>query len=367
MPADAATLAARRARAAAYARGAGIGAVVVAAGPDLTYLTGHHIHESERLTCLVLASGGAATLIVPELEAPRARAAAPGLEIRTWTETDDPLALAISLIPHRGEIAVGDRMWATFALGFQKRLAERRFRLASNVIAPLRMRKDKGELAVLLAAAEAADRVFAKMRERPFAERSESDVSRELRERLAYDGHDDTFAIVASGPNGASPHHAPGDRLISPGDTVVLDFGGSRDRYCSDITRTVHIGDAVDPEVRTVHDIVLRAQLAGFRAARAGVRAEAVDAAARAVIDEAGYGKHFIHRLGHGIGLDGHEPPYLVSGNDTILEPGMAFSIEPGIYIPGRFGVRIEDIAFIDAAGVAQPLNTVDHGLAIVH
>ncbi len=345
---------------------AGIGAVVVSPGSDLSYLSGHRIHESERLTCLVLASDGDATLVVPELEAPRARAAAPGLEIRAWSETDDPIALASSLIPRAGDIAVGDRMWAGFVLGFQKRSAERRFRLASKVIAPLRTRKDEGEIAALLAAAEAADRVFAKMRERPFAERSEADLSRELRERLAHDGHDDTFAIVASGPNGASPHHAPGERLIADGDVVVLDFGGSRDSYCSDITRTVHVGDAIDAEVRTVHDVVLSAQLAGFKAARAGARADAVDATARQVIDEAGYRKYFIHRLGHGIGLDGHEPPYLVEGNDTILEPGMAFSIEPGVYIPGRFGVRIEDIAFIDPAGVAQPLNTVDHGLAIV-
>lgn len=366
MPASAAILRSRRERAASAAREAGIAAVLVAPGSDLTYLTGHQIHESERLTCLVLGSDGASTLVVPELEAPRAHVAAPGIEIHPWTETDDPIALASSLIPRAGGVAIGDRMWATFALGLERVLLGRRLSLASTVVAPLRMRKAESEIDALRAAAEAADRVFAKMRERPFAGRTEADVSREMRELLSDDGHDDTFAIVASGPNGASPHHAPGDRVIANGDAVVLDFGGAREWYRSDITRTVHVGDAVDPDVRKVHDVVLRAQLAGFKAARAGVSAESVDAAARAVIDDAGYGAFFIHRLGHGIGLDGHEPPYLVRGNATILESGMAFSIEPGVYIPGRFGVRIEDIAYIDPAGVAQPLNTIDHSLAVV-
>jgi D-alanyl-D-alanine dipeptidase len=154
--------------------------------------------------------------------------------------------------------------------------------------------------------------------------------------------------------------------VIAAGDAIVLDFGGVREWYCSDITRTVHVGPAVDAEVRRVHDVVLRAQEAGYRAAREGTSASAVDAAARAVIDEAGYGAYFIHRLGHGIGLDGHEHPYLVSGNEELLEPGMAFSIEPGVYLPGRFGVRIEDIAYISPSGRAEPLNQADRALAIV-
>jgi Xaa-Pro aminopeptidase len=145
-----------------------------------------------------------------------------------------------------------------------------------------------------------------------------------------------------------------------------LDFGGVREWYCSDITRTVHVGNAVDAEVRRVHDVVLRAQEAGYATARAGATAASVDAASRRVIEEAGYGDRFIHRLGHGIGLDGHEHPYLVRGNDEKLEPGMAFSIEPGIYIPGRFGVRIEDIAMLGDDGRAEPLNRADHALAIV-
>jgi D-alanyl-D-alanine dipeptidase len=209
--------------------------------------------------------------------------------------------------------------------------------------------------------------VFATIRETGFAGRRERDISAEIGRLLRAEGHDEVgFAIVASGPNGASPHHLSGDRVVAAGDAIVLDFGGTQDWYCSDITRTVHVGPSVDAEVRRVHDVVLRAQEAGYRAAREGAEAQAVDAAARAAIADAGYGQHFIHRLGHGIGLDGHEHPYLVTGNAQRLEPGMAFSIEPGIYLPGRFGVRIEDIAYIDDHGVALPMNTADRSLAIV-
>jgi D-alanyl-D-alanine dipeptidase len=367
MPADVATLRSRRDRAAQAARAAGVGALLIGPGSDLTYLSGHHIHGSERLTCLVLDAGGGATLVVPELEAPRARSAAPGVELRTWAETDDPIALVAGLVPGSGTLAVDDRMWATFVLSLEAALSERRFVTSSGVIGELRMRKDAREIEAIRTVAHGADRAYAKLRETEFGGRPEREVSAEVGELLRDEGHEEVgFAIVASGPNGASPHHASGDRVIAQGDAIVLDFGGTESWYWSDITRTVHVGSTVDPEVRLVHDVVLRAQEAGYRAARAGVEASAVDAAARAVIDDAGYGKYFIHRLGHGIGLDGHEPPYLVRGNATRLEPGMAFSIEPGIYIPGRFGVRIEDIAFMDANGVTEPLNLADRSLAIV-
>lgn len=366
MPIDPATYRARRDRAAAAARAAGIAALVVSPGSDLVYLAGYRIHESERLTCLVVAADGAATLVVPELEAPRAKTAAPGLDIRSWGETDDAFALAAGLIGAAGDVAVGDRMWAAFVLRLEACLGGRRFVEASRSVSPLRMRKDPGEIAALRGAAEAADRAYTAIRDRAFAGRAERDVAADLADVLRAEGHDETFAIVASGANGASPHHEPGDRRIAAGDAIVLDFGGARERYRSDITRTVHVGASVDSEIRTVHDVVRRAQEAGYAAAREGATAESVDAAARAVIDDAGYGKLLIHRLGHGIGLDGHEDPYLVRGNATPLEPGMAFSIEPGIYIPGRFGVRIEDIAYLDASGRAVPLNTVDRSLAIV-
>lgn len=367
MPADAATYRARRARAADAALGAGIGALLVSPGSDLAYLTGHRIHVSERLTCLVLDADGAAVLVVPRLEAPRARTAAPGIDIREWAETDDPVGLVSGLVPRAGAVAVDDRMWASFVLRLRSALPERPFELATRVTAPLRARKDEGEIAALRAVAAAADRAFGSVQQLPFAGRTERDVSREIGELLRREGHDEVgFAIVGSGPNGASPHHDSGDRRIAAGDAIVLDFGGVREWYCSDITRTVTVGPPGDPEIVRVHDTVLRAQEAGYRAARDGTPASAVDAAARAVIDGAGYGAYFVHRVGHGIGLDGHEHPYLVSGNDEPLAPGMAFSIEPGIYLPGRFGVRIEDVAYIAADGRAEPLNRADRALAVV-
>jgi D-alanyl-D-alanine dipeptidase len=357
----------RRARAAAAARAGGLRAALFSPGSDLAYLTGHRMHVSERLTCLVLGADGTSTLVVPKLEAPRARTAAPGVDIRDWSETDDPVALVASVVPTGGGLALDDRMWAAFVLRLQAALPGRGFEPASALTAPLRSVKDVEEIAALRAVSEAADRAFAQLKQRPFAGRRERDVASDIAELLRKEEHSEvSFTIVASGENGASPHHDSGDRVIGEGDAIVLDFGGVREWYCSDITRTVHVGASVDPDVRRVHDTVLRAQEAGYRAAALGVPASAVDAAARAVIDDAGYGSYFIHRLGHGIGLDGHEHPYLVSGNTERLEPGMAFSIEPGIYLPGRFGVRIEDIAYMAPSGKTEPLNQADRALAIV-
>ena len=258
-------------------------------------------------------------------------------------------------------------MWSLFVLRLQAALSGRGFQLASVITRGLRMRKDAYEREALRAVSAAADRAFPRLLEREFAGRTEREVGAELAALLREEGHDEvTFTIVASGPNGASPHHETGDRRIARGDAVVLDFGGTREWYCSDITRSVHVGADVDDEVRKVHDVVRRSQEAGYAAARTGATAASVDAASRRVIDEAGYGERFIHRTGHGIGLDGHEHPYLVRGNDEPLEPGMAFSIEPGIYIPGRFGIRIEDIAILGDDGRAEPLNRADHALAIV-
>jgi Xaa-Pro aminopeptidase len=359
--------AARRARAAARCREAGVAALLLAPGSDLTYLSGYRIFSSERLTCLVLASNGAATLVVPALEAPRAAVAAPDLPQATWTETADPYALVASLLTMPGAVAISDQMWSSFALRLQDRLPGRAFRVASEVTRELRMRKDPAELEALRAVSAAADRAYLRALDLDFAGRSERDVGADLAALLRDEGHDEvTFTIVAAGEDGASPHHQTGERKIRKGDTVVLDFGGTRAGYGSDITRTVHVGGRPNEEVVRVHDVVRRAQAAGYDAARAGATAESVDAAARAVITDAGYGDFFIHRLGHGIGLDGHEHPYLVTGNDRTLEPGMAFSIEPGVYLPGRFGVRIEDIAIIGDDGLSEGLNRVDRSLATV-
>ena len=255
----------------------------------------------------------------------------------------------------------------SFVLKLKAALADRAFVLASEITRGLRMRKDAAELEALRVVSESADRAYARILGRPFAGRTEREIGADLADLLRAEGHDEVgFTIVASGANGASPHHETGDRRIAEGDTVVLDFGGAMRGYRSDITRTVHVGRDADREERRVHDVVRKAQEAGYATARTGASAESVDAAARRVIDDAGYGEFFIHRTGHGIGLDGHEHPYLVRGNREALEPGMAFSIEPGIYLPGRFGVRIEDVAVIGADGSAQPLNRADHAFATV-
>ena len=366
MPAERAAFAARRDRASAALRQRGVAALLLSPGSDLAYLSGYRIFATERLTCLVLTDRGDATLVLPELESPRAKAAAPELAQRTWGETDDPYALVASLVPDRGDVAVADQMWALFVLRLERAFAGRSLVAASTVTRELRMRKDAYERDALAAVSAAADRAYARLRERPFIGRREREVAAELAALLREEGHDEVeFTIVASGPNGASPHHETGERTIVKGDIVVCDFGGTRASYCSDITRTVAAG-APDGEATRVHDAVRRAQEAGYAAAHAGAACGSVDAAARRVIDDAGYGAYFIHRLGHGIGLDGHEHPYLVSGNSERLEVGMAFSIEPGIYLPGRFGVRIEDIAIIGDDGRAVPLNNADHALAIV-
>ncbi len=367
MPSERASTADRRTRAAAKLRERGLSALAVSPGADLFYLAGYQIFSSERLTCLVLDRDGKATIVCPELEAPRAAVAAPDIARATWGETDDPYAVVAGLIRGSGDVAVGDQMWAAFVLKLQAALPDRTFSIASVVMRELRMRKDAAELEALRLVSESADRAYARILERSFAGRTERDIGTDLAELLRAEGHDEVgFTIVASGANGASPHHETGDRRIAEGDTVVLDFGGAMRGYRSDITRTVHVGKTVGREEQKVHDTVRRAQEAGYAAARKDGSAESVDAAARRVIEDARYGEFFIHRTGHGIGLDGHEHPYLVRGNRETLEPGMAFSIEPGIYLPGRFGVRIEDIAIIDADGSARPLNRADHAFATV-
>ncbi|MBM4420250.1 MAG: aminopeptidase P family protein [Chloroflexi bacterium] len=359
--------AARRARAATVLREVGLDALLLSPGSDLTYLSAYRMFTSERLTCLVLQQDGAATLVVPGLEAARAREAAPDLALATWEETDDSVDSVVRIVGRGRSLAVADQMWAAHLLALQSGLAPAQTVPASTVTRSLRERKDAGEVDALRDAAAGADRAYAAFEGVAFAGRAEHEVASDIARLLRAEGHREVhFTIVGSGPNGASPHHESGDRRIQSGDAVVLDFGGTTGAYCSDITRTVRVRGEPDPELARVHDTVRRAQERALGAARSGVAASAVDRAAREVIEEAGYGRYFIHRLGHGIGLDGHEHPYLVAGNDQPLAEGMAFSIEPGIYLPGRFGVRLEDIAVIGASGKAEPLNRADHALRVV-
>jgi Xaa-Pro aminopeptidase len=337
-------------RAAEAAGGRGLDGLIVGVGPDLEYLAGYAAPALERLTALIVRPEGAPVLIVPELERPRALEA-PGaglLEMVGWVDGDDPYEGAAKLFggsPAR--IAAGDQLWAAHLLALQSLLPGTGFQVAGPVLAELRAVKDEGEIAFLGRAGAAADQAFTDIVAEGLGGRTEREVSASLARYLVERGHETAdFTIVASGPNGASPHHEPGDRTIQRGDVVVLDFGGRLGGYCSDITRTVSVG-APSEEARTVHAIVREAQQAAFETVGTGATGADADRAARDVIQAAGFGEAFVHRTGHGIGLDVHEEPYLVAGNDRPLVPGNCFSIEPGIYLEGRFGVRIEDIVAI--------------------
>ncbi|MGQ0803901.1 MAG: M24 family metallopeptidase [Actinomycetota bacterium] len=342
----------------------GIDVLLLSVGPDLPYLTGYEAMPLERLTMLVLRYGDA-TLVVPRLEAPRVHERPDALTVRPWEETEDPVALVADLAGAAKTAAVGDHTWARFVLDLQAAMPQTRFRKASDVTGPLRIVKDAAEVTALRNAARAVDEIAVAMRDRPFAGRREVEVHRELVERMLERGHERAnFAIVATGPNGASPHHEPGERVIVSGDIVLCDFGGTMKDYCSDITRMFVVGEP-EPEVRDAYAVLVEAQEQAVQAATVGTTCEEVDSTARRVIADAGFGDRFIHRTGHGIGVEAHEDPYLVAGNRLPLAPGYAFSIEPGIYLPGRFGLRLEDIVVATERG-PERLNEAPRDLAVV-
>lgn len=355
----------RLAHARAQLRAHGLDYLVVGPSADLYYLTGIQNRPSERLTALLLPQEGPAHIVLPAFEASSLPPLPPDAQVVPWGESDNPARLVASLVAgptgHPGgahyTIGVSDRLWAAFLLRMQLELPRAMFTPAGSALGALRQVKSPQELALLDAAGAAADRVFANIATRPFVGRTELDVAEEIAHLLKSEGvKGESFAIVASGPNSASPHHHPGSRVIEQGDAVVLDFGGSLQGYFCDITRTVFAGTAPgsNSELERVYNLVQAAQEAAVRAARPGMTCEQLDSVARDLIVEAGYGQYFMHRLGHGIGLDGHEPPYLVQGNATSLEPGMSFSIEPGIYLSGRSGVRIEDIVYLTEQGAVR-------------
>jgi Xaa-Pro aminopeptidase len=356
----------RIARARAEAATQGFGAVVVPPSPDLAYLTGYEPMPLERPTLLVLRPDADPALLVPALEEPLARASIDAeVGFVPWSDGDDPYDAATRLLPRAGRIAVGDRLWAAHLLGLQRSAPAVTFSPASAVLGRLRAVKDADELAALRRAARGADETFRRICAMRFAGRREDQVAGDLAALLVEHGHARAdFTIVASGPNGASPHHEPGPRTIQPRDAVVLDFGGELDGYFSDTSRTVVVED--EPEgFREVYELVREAQEGAVARVAPGVEIQDVDRAARAVIDAGGYGERFVHRTGHGIGREVHEPPYAVEGDDTRLEPGMTFSVEPGIYLEGRFGVRIEDIVAVTADGVDR-LNRSPRELQVV-
>jgi Xaa-Pro aminopeptidase len=370
----------RLARARDGVASSGAGALLIGIGADLRYLTGHTAHPLERLTMLVLPGDGPTTLVAPRLEAMAAAAspvASTGLvDVVAWDETDDAYSVVAGQLAAVGvdpgaRLLVDPGLWAMHLLGLQRALPGRGFGLATEVTRDLRMTKSPDEIERLRAAAHAADRVVLRVAAGRLVGRTEADVSREVRERLVDEGHESaSFAIVASGPNSASPHHEPDDRTIQPGDPIVLDIGGVRQGYCSDITRTLWVtgGDPdgePDAEFLTIFGLVRDANRAAISAVQPGVACGEVDGVARRIIAAGGHGDAFLHRLGHGIGLEAHEEPYLVAGNTEPLEPGNAFSIEPGIYLAGRYGARIEDIVVCREGG-ADVLNEAPRDLLVV-
>ncbi len=349
---------------------AGIDVALISPGPDLRYLIGYDAVPLERLTCLVLPRSGVSkdpVLVVPALEAPAARASVDeAVEIVTWQETEDPYALTARLCGSARSAAVDDRMWAQKVLDLRAAMPSVEQVPAGRVLRELRMRKDAAEIAALAEAGAAIDRVHSGVPELLRPGRTEREVARDIAALILDVGHVRVdFVIVAAGPNGASPHHEPANRAIQPGEPVVIDIGGTMPSgYCSDSTRMYCIGDPPG-DFADYYGVLERAQAEAVATVRPGVACEDIDAVARRAIDEAGFGEFFVHRTGHGIGLETHEHPYMVAGNGLALEGGMAFSVEPGIYVPGRHGARIEDIVVCGESG-AVVLNARPRSLCLV-
>ena len=346
--------------------------LLLSVGADLPYFCGYEAMPLERLTMLVVPRDGEATLVIPRLEAPRVRDRPDVFSMRPWTETEDPIDIVASLVGSSSTVAIGDTTWSRFLVDLMRLLPAVRWQRASTVTSPLRAVKDADEIARLRTAAAGVDRIALDLQKGniPLVGRTEAEVSADLGRRILAEGHHRVnFAIVAAGANAASPHHDAGERVIEPGEVVLCDFGGTMIGddgigYCSDITRCVYTAEP-PREFTELYAVLKEAQAASVASAVVGTPCEEVDAIGRRVIAEHGYGDYFIHRTGHGIGVEAHEDPYIVAGNRTRLVPGHAFSIEPGIYIPGRWGARLEDIVVASDRG-PDSLNTVDHSLCVV-
>lgn len=349
----------------------GVEALLLSVGADLPYLTGYEAMASERLTMLVLPVDGRPQLVVPALEAPRVTVR-PEFDITPWEELDDPIAKVNEIVGARSDIAFGETTWARFLVDLIKANGSRTFRHAVEVMKPLRAVKSADEIERLRAASHAVDRIAARLQAGDIAlvGQTEAAVSAELSRQIKEEGHNKVnFAIVAAGENAASPHHHAGDRVIQAGEVVLCDFGGTMYGddgigYCSDITRCVWTGTP-PAEFVELYDVLHEAQVASVNAATVGTPAQDVDRIGRGIIAGAGYGEYFIHRTGHGIGIEAHEEPYIVEGNGDPLVAGNAFSVEPGIYVPGKWGARLEDIVVAADAG-PDSLNLVDHELATI-
>lgn len=345
---------------------------LLSVGPELPYLTGYEAMPLERLTMLVLPLDESPTLLVPQLEAPRVVERPEVFSVRPWGETEDPIDLVAGLVGAAENLAISDRTWARFVIDLQHAMPGRSWRRTDRVVGPVRAVKDSAEIEALQAAGAAADRVARQLQtgDIPLLGRTEAEVSADIGRRLIDEGHHKVnFAIVAAGPNAASPHHEPGAHAIEAGEAVLCDFGGTMHGpggvgYCSDMTRVVGVG-SVPADLERAYASLLAAQRAAVASATVGATCESVDAVARHALTDDGWGEWFIHRTGHGIGIEEHEDPYIVVGNDEVLAPGHAFSVEPGVYVPGQWGIRLEDIVIASDAGPIA-CNEADHDLVVI-
>ena len=341
--------------------------LLVAPGSDFFYLLGQPGHLSTRMTLLALPAEGRPAILAGALEMPGFADWEGTIDFLPWRDDQDPLEVlrrAFSPVSIGGA-AVSDRLWSVFLLPLQETYRAARWYSAGPVLRTLRAIKDEAELAIMREASRRADLVWEAFAQQPVAGLTEKQAAARLESLLADQGMPPSFeTIVAAGPHGAAPHHSPGERVIAAGNSLVCDFGGVLEGYCSDITRTAHVGQPSE-DFQKVYAIVKRAQEAAFRAVRPGARCEEIDEAARWVIEASGYGERFIHRTGHGLGIDIHEEPYMVKGNRTQLRPGMVFSDEPGIYLPGQFGVRIEDAVVVTEGG-GERLNNCSRELTVL-
>jgi Xaa-Pro aminopeptidase len=353
----------------------GVAGALVGPTSDLFYFCGYRAMPLERLTALVVAPDATSVLVVPTLERPRVGSVTSSVvDVVVWDDIDDPYDVVCRLISELCErasengdlsLAIDPRIWAVHLLEIQSRLRGAAFVDLARFSGPQRAVKDELELDAMRRAAAVADRVACRLGELVEAGLTERQVAKRIGDALLDEGAETVeFVIVASGPNSASPHHEPSHRVLSRGDVVVCDFGGTVDGYCSDITRTVVLGE-VPTGFGRVYEVVEEAQQAAVEKARAGTSAAAVDRAARSVIEDAGYGENFLHRTGHGIGIDVHEAPYIVSSNREKLSENMTFSIEPGIYVEGRWGARIEDIVVSTPLG-GERLNDAPRDLLVI-
>ncbi len=340
---------------------------LVALGPttNMKYLLGDTPYPDERL-CLLFVCGDEMQMVVPKLNAETV-ASFTDIELIPWEDAEGPKsALQASLLGRRTirRLAVDGTMRADFLIPLLSMTEPEQILSADPIISSLRVRKSSKEVEALSRAAQQADRAMQSAIDACEPGTTEKEVAWEAEAVFRKEGSEEvTFTIVAAGANGARPHHHSGEQAMENGDGVIIDIGASLNGYKSDITRVVYLGEPSE-EFRTVYETVLRANEEGRATVRPGAPAGEVDTATRRVIEGAGYGEYFIHRTGHGIGLDTHEAPWIMYGNKQLLEPGMAFSVEPGIYLPGKFGVRVEDIVVVTDEGV-RTLTGYDHDLII--